>query len=87
MQAGSSYGAHWPQDLARLWGVASRSGAQRLVLEIRSEGESRYEYAGHLSITVRGREDWPTPGPIGGGEGVVRTPARQPAPFSPSSER
>lgn len=62
VQAGSSYGAQWPEDLARLWSAASRTGAC-LVLEIKAEGETRDEYTGHLNITVQEREDWVVPAP------------------------
>ena len=61
VQEGSTYGAQWAEDLPRLWGIAARSGARRLVLEITAEGETYADHHGHLSVTVLERENWPAP--------------------------
>lgn len=57
VRPGSSYGGIHAYDLAELWSAASRSGAKRLVLEIKCDPPEREEW-NHLFVTVLEREDW-----------------------------
>ena len=57
VRPGSSYARLHTYDLAELWSAASRSGAKRLVLEIKCDPPKR-EAWNHLLVTVLERDDW-----------------------------